>query len=147
MKKGSVLLGVIASASLLGDTKVAFEHLPAAVQAAAKEQAKGASITGASREVEKGQTTYEVETTIGGKSRDLSFDGTGKLLEIEEEVALESLPVKAKESLQMRAGSATIKKVESVTAASAVSYEATVVGKNGKKSEIAVNSDGTRHRD
>jgi uncharacterized membrane protein YkoI len=51
-----------------------------------KEQAKGAQVLGFSKETEKGQTTYEVETKMNGKSRDLTFDAAGTLMEVEQEV-------------------------------------------------------------
>jgi hypothetical protein len=47
--------------------------------------------------------------------------------------------------LQAKAGSGKILSVESVTKGSTVSYEA-VIEKDGKKSEVAVNSDGSVHR-
>jgi hypothetical protein len=39
---------------------------------------------------------YEVATKQGGRSRDLSFDGTGKLLEVEQEVDVNDIPDSAK---------------------------------------------------
>ncbi len=131
----------------LSDTKMAFSDLPAAVQEAAKSQAKGAQVLGASSEKENGRTTYEVETKLDGKSRDLSFDATGKLLEVEQEIDIDGIPATAKASLLKRVGSGTIQKVESVTAGNSTSYEASVTTKSGKHIEIAVNADGTPHRD
>lgn len=148
MRYGHILLGfVIGSALMAADTKLSFTDLPAAVQTAAKANLSGAEIVGASKEIEKGQTTYEIETKRDGKSRDLSFDSSGKLLEVEQEVEMDSLPDSARAALQRTAAGGTIKKVESVTAGNSLSYEAVVITKSGKHTEIAVNPDGTPHHD
>ena len=141
---GMMLAGVDLAAA---DTKMAFSELPPAVQRAAKAQMQGARLVGAGSEEENGKTTYEVETKVGGKSRDLSFDASGKLLEVEQEVDVDSIPAPAKAALMKGVGPGTIHKVESVTAGNAVSYEASVTMGNGKKAEVAVNADGTRHQD
>jgi uncharacterized membrane protein YkoI len=140
-------IGFILASITFGDTKVAFSSLPAVVQIAAKHQANGAMIVGATKEVEKGRTTYEVETKAGGKSRDLSFDKARNLLTVEQEVALDSLPTPVFEAIQRRAAGGTIKKVESINLDNSVSYEATVTTKSGKNAEIAVNSDSSPRRD
>jgi len=48
--------------------KMKIEDLPAEVRKAVKEQTANATIVGLSKEVEKGQTMYEVETRVNGKS-------------------------------------------------------------------------------
>jgi hypothetical protein len=146
MNRWLAFSGCLISISLLADTKVPFDRLPAAVQSSARANAKGAEIVGASKEVEKGQTSYEVETKLGGKSRDLSFDSSGKLLAVEEEVTFKALPASARAAIEKRAAGGTMNKIEAVTVGSSVSYEA-VVTANGKRREIAVNVDGTPHYD
>ncbi len=148
MNRAFLLIGLMTGSTLLAaETKIAFNELPAAVQAAAKAQTNGAEIVGASKEMERGSAVYEVETKTGGKSRDLSFDKTGKLLEVEQDVDLDSIPPAAQESLRKRASGGTIKKVESATQGSTVTYEATIRMKNGKQTEVAVNADGTPHHE
>jgi len=148
MKFAAAALSVVATfAAVAGERQLKFERLPAAVQTAAKEQTKGATIVGASTETENGKTTYEVETTSNGKTRDLEFDKTGALLVSEDEVDLDSLPAAAKAAIQKRAAGGTIAKVEKVTAGSAVSYEAAIRTKAGKKTEFGVNPDGSPHKE
>lgn len=127
------------------ETKVKPSDLPAAVQAALKDQTKGATIVGASQEREHGHMTYEVETKRNGKGRDLTFAENGSLLEVEEEVDLNSIPAPAQEAIEKRAAGDTISKVESVTRGSRTSYEADVKSKTGHNYEIAVNADGSAH--
>ena len=130
------------------ETKMKPEELPSAVKSALREQRKGATVLGASSERENGRMTYEVQTRLAGKSRDLTFSGDGSLLEIEEEVDLDSLPMAAKEAIQKRSAGGVIRKVESVTHGSSTSYEADVKSKTGKRQEVAVNADGSaRHSD
>lgn len=132
--------------ALSADTKVKMADLPAAVQAAVKEQTKTATLVGLSKETENGKIMYEAETTVNGKTRDVSFDKTGAIVAVEQEVDLDSIPAAAKTAIQKKVGAGTLKKVESVTEGKAVSYEATIV-KAGKSSEVGVNADGTPHKE
>ena len=124
------------------ETRVQMKDLPEAVQRTVKEQTKTAKLRGLAKEIEDGKTFYEAETTLNGKSRDILIDTTGAVVEVEDAVSLNSLPEAARKAIQAKAGSGKILTVESVTKGSVVSYEA-VVQKNGKKSEVAVNADGS----
>jgi hypothetical protein len=117
-------------------------QLPPAVQKTVDAQSAGAKIRGYSREVENGQTEYEVELTVQGHSKEVSIAPDGSVLEIEEEVALDSLPEAVRAGLKQLAGSGRIGRVESLTKRGAlVAYEAHV--RTGtKRSEIQVGPDG-----
>jgi hypothetical protein len=143
----AALAAIVLMPVLSADTPVKMADLPPAVQAAVKEQTKTATLVGLSKETEKGKTTYEAETTVNGKSRDVSFDKTGAIIAVELEVDLDSIPAAAKAAIQKKVGSGKLKKVESITEGkSPVSYEATIE-KNGKTSEVGVNADGTPHKE
>ena len=131
-----------AVALFASETRVQMKDLPEAVQKTVKEQTKTAKLRGLAKEIEDGKTFYEAETTVNGKSRDILIDTTGAVVEVEEPVSLDSIPEAARKTIQAKAGSGKILKVESVTKGSIVSYEA-VIQKNGKKSEVAVNADGS----
>jgi uncharacterized membrane protein YkoI len=125
------------------EKKVKMEDLPAAVQKTVKEQSKGGTNRGLSMEVEKGKTIYEAELTVNGHKKDISMDAAGTVVEVEEEVALESIPAAAKAAIQKGTGTGKVLLVESVTHGSTVvAYEAHVM-KGAKKSEIRVKPDGT----
>jgi uncharacterized membrane protein YkoI len=132
---------------MLAETKVKLESLPAAVQAAVKEQTKNGTLVGLSKETEKGKTQYEVETTVNGKSRDVTLDNTGSVVEVEEEVDISAIPAAAKAAFEKRAAGGAITKVEKLTAGAVVSYEAAITLKSGKKTEVGVNADGTPHKE
>jgi hypothetical protein len=95
-----------------------------------------------SKQKEKGQTFWEAEMTVNGHSKDVLIDTNGAVVEIEEQVGLDSLPVAARQGLQAKAGSGKILKVESLTKHDKlVAYEARVQT-SGKKKEIQVDPDG-----
>jgi hypothetical protein len=134
---------LIASAvAFAGETSVKMKDLPPAVQKTVEEQTRGAQIKGLSKEIEKGKTTYEVETMLNGKARDLLIDSTGALVSVEEPVAIDAIPVAAKAAIEKLAAGGKIKSVESVTKGPTVSYEAVIV-KGLKKSEVVVGADGS----
>jgi uncharacterized membrane protein YkoI len=139
-----ILAGATLAAGLaFADEKpVKLSDLPPAVQKAIETQTKGAEIKGFSMETEKGRTFYEAETRLNGHGRDLLFDKTGALVEVEEETQIDSIPAPARNAIHKKAGDGKVLKVEMVTSGSSISYEAEIE-KNGKKSEFAVKSDGT----
>ena len=135
---GLMLIGV-ASAQ---EKKIKRSDLPPAVEKTVAAQSAGATIRGFSTEKEKGQTLYEVEMTVNGHSKDISIAPDGTIIEIEEQVALDSLSPEVKAGLQSKAGKGKILKVESLTKKDKlVAYEAQV-DTNGKKSEVQVGPDG-----
>jgi uncharacterized membrane protein YkoI len=139
----TIFLLVLASAQPQEqEKKIQRSELPPAVERTVVEQSKGATIKGFSQEKENGQTYYEAEMMFGGHSKDVLIDNSGTVVEVEEQVALDSLPSAVKTGLQEKAGKGKIIKVESLTKNDKlVAYEAKVQS-NGKKSEIQVGPDG-----
>lgn len=116
--------------------------LPPAVQKAADEQRKGATVKRYSKEIEDGKVAYEVELLANGHSKDVTMDSQGNVLEVEEEVSLDSLSPAVRHGLQEKAGKGKIGKVEGLTKhGTLVAYEAQVLT-TGKRSEIQVAPDG-----
>jgi hypothetical protein len=136
---GGLLLAGTASAQ---EKKIKRSDLPPPVEKTVVAQSAGATIRGFSTEKEKGQTLYEVEMTVNGHSKDISMAADGSIVEIEEQVALDSLSPEVKAGLQAKAGKGKILKVESITKKNKlVAYEAQV-NTDGKKSEVQVGPDG-----
>ena len=136
---GGLLLAGMASAQ---EKKIKRSDLPPAVDKTVAQQSRGATIRGFSTEKENGQTLYEVEMTVDGHSKDISMAADGSIVEIEEQVRLDSLPPEIKAGLQAKAGKGKILKVESLTKKDKlVAYEAQLET-NGKKSEVQVGPDG-----
>ena len=91
-----------------------------------------------------GRRLYEMELTVDGRSKDVSMDKNGNIVEVEEEVTMDSLPSAVQDGLKAAAGKRTIGKIESLTKnGKLVAYEAHV--KTGKKrSEIQVGPNGEK---
>ncbi len=134
-----LLFAGIASAQ---ERKIKRSDLPPAVEKTVAAQTAGATIRGFSTEKENGQTLYEVELMVNGHSKDISMAADGSIVEVEEQVAMDSLSAEVKAGLQAKAGKGKILKVESLTKKDKlVAYEAQV-DTNGKKSEVQVGPDG-----
>ncbi|MFN2598266.1 MAG: hypothetical protein ABR563_13890 [Pyrinomonadaceae bacterium] len=124
------------------ERRVKMRDLPAAVQQTVREQSQGARLRGLSRETEGGKTFYEAELLVAGHTKDVLMDETGAVVEVEEQVALASLPEAARAEIKRQAGGAGIGVVESITKGGAITaYEAHVSGA-GRRREIKVSPEG-----
>ena len=138
-----VLTCAIASQAATQEKKLKRSELPAAVLKTVEQESQGATVSGYSSEMDHGQLVYEVAMRVRGHGRDVLIAADGSVLEIEEEVALESLPAPVRDGLTQLAGAGTITKVESLTKRGIlVAYEAHV-RTGAKRSEIQVGPDGT----
>ena len=124
------------------ERRVRMKDLPQAVQKTIHEQSQGATIKGFSKEVEHGQTYYEVEMKVNGHGKDLLIDSNGRVVESEEEVALNALPSTVKIGIEQYAGKGQVIKVESITRDNTIVMYEAVVRKTGKQSEFKVGPDG-----
>src|SRR5712692_11952958 len=133
---------LLAGAAFAQEKKIKRSDLPPAVEKTVAAQSVGATIKGFSTEKEKGQTLYEAEMMVNGHSKDVLIAADGTVVEVEEQVVLDSLSADVKTGLQAKAGKGRILKVESLTKkGKLVAYEAKV-DTNGKKSEVQVGPDG-----
>jgi hypothetical protein len=126
------------------EKKIKRSDLPPAVEKTVAAQSLGNTIKGFSEEKENGQTFYEAEITVNGHSRDVLMDAGGTIVEIEEQVAMDSLPTDVQDALHAKAGKGKIVIVESITKRDKlVAYEAAVLT-NGKRSEVQVDPLGKK---
>ena len=122
--------------------KIKLMDMPPAVQAAVKEQSKGATIKGLAKEVENGKTMYELEMkTAAGTSKDLMLDSDGKVISVEEQTTLAAIPAAARAAIEKAVGKGKISLVETLTTQGSIIYEAQYKVA-GKKSEIKVDAAG-----
>ena len=138
-------LGLAISANTVAQASerpVRMKDLPKAVQTTVQEQSKGATVRGLSKETDNGKIYYEVELKVNGHNKDVLIDSTGAVIEIEEEMAMASVPAAVKAELEKHIRGGKITMVESVTKNDAiVAYEVHV--KTGRKhSEVKVGPDG-----
>jgi uncharacterized membrane protein YkoI len=143
MSKVPIVIALSLSTALFAqEKKIQRTDLPPAVEKTVAVQSQGATIKGFSTEKENGQTYYEAEMAVSGHTKDVLIDPAGTVVEVEEQVAFDSLPAAVKDGLQGKAGKGKILKVESLTKHDKlVAYEAKVQT-DGKKSEIQVGPDG-----
>ena len=141
-------LGVFAICLLLAATVTAEEKklkrsdLPSAVEKTVAAQSQGATLRGFSEEQENGQTYYEAKLLVGDHKKDILIDTNGAIVEVEEEVAADTLPQAVRDGLNAKAAGAKLLKVESITKHDKlVAYEAKVLNA-GKKMEVQVGPDG-----
>src|SRR5205814_7725903 len=124
--------------------KIKREQLPPAVEKTVATETQGATVKGFATELENGRRLYEAELIVNGHHKDISIDRNGAIVEVEEEVAIDSLPAGVQDALKQAAGSGKIEMVESLTKnGKLVAYEGHV--KRGlKRSEIQVGPNGEK---
>ena len=140
----ALLLGLLLSLANAQEKKLKREQLPPAVEKTVAKESEGATIKGFATEVEKGQRLYEAELIVNGHHKDISMNRQGVIVEVEEEVSMNSLPATVQDGLKKAAGSGTIEMIESLTKnGKLVAYEGHV--KRGtKRSEIQVGPQGEK---
>ena len=140
----ALLLGLLFSLANAQEKKLRREQLPPAVEKTVAKESEGATIKGFATEVEKGQRLYEAELIVNGHQKDISMNRQGVIVEVEEEVSMDSLPATVQDGLKKAAGSGTIEMIESLTRnGKLVAYEGHV--KRGtKRSEIQVGPQGEK---
>ena len=127
--------------------KLVLKDLPPEAQKTIQAELKGAEIKSISKETEKGVTQYEVETLLNGKHRDFNVDAKGKLLVVEEETDLASIPAPARAAIEKKAAGGKIGMVELFVRGGETMYEAAYTSKGGKKLEVLVKADGTETKE
>jgi hypothetical protein len=143
-KLGIVILGGALGATMAvsQEMKIKRSDLPPAVEKTVAAQSTGATIKSFSTAKENGETLYEAEMTVSGHSKDVTMNAQGEVVEVEEEVAMDSLPAAVKSGLLSKVGKGKITRVESLTKkGKLVAYEAQINAK-GKKSEAQVGPEG-----
>ena len=124
------------------EKKIKRSDLPAPVEKTVAAESSGVTVKGFSQEKENGQIFYEAELIVNGHTKDVLIDATGAVVEVEEQVALDSLSADVKAGLLAKAGKGKISAVETIKKHDKlVAYEAKV-NTNGKKSEVQVGPDG-----
>ncbi len=136
------LSGLSATAAPADEKKISVEDLPSAVLKAAKKAYPEAKIVGAARETEDGETIYEVEMKLDGKSIDLDIDDQGEIEAVEKEIEVEDLPKAVIKAAAKKFPKGKIEKVEEVTDEDdVVVYELTIAAK-GKSTEVVMSPNG-----
>ena len=136
-----LVAGSVAYAQDEKEKKIAMADVPAPVQKAIKDHAKGATVRGVSTEMDSGKRVYEAELRLNGKTRDITFDENGGVVSAEEETAIDQIPAAARAAIEKAAAGGKLRLVETVTEHGQTSYEGHF-NKGGRESEIKVDAEG-----
>ena len=120
---------------------VKLAQVPAAAQGSIKKLATEKEIKKVERSIEDGKVAYEVEVARGGRELEFKVSADGKLLSLEEVVALTEVPEAVRKAFSEQAGDGTLGKVERITEDGRATYE-TKVMRSGRTLEITVAPDG-----
>ena len=124
------------------EKKITRSRLPPMVEKTVEGLAKNATVRGFSQEIEHGVIYYEAALIVANHHKDFLMDSAGNVVEIEEQVALDSLPASVQDGLQAMAREGKLLSIESITKrGKLVAYEAQVL-KNGKRIEAQVGPEG-----
>lgn len=127
--------------------KLSLQDLPPDVQKGIQAELKGGEIKSIGKETEHGVAQYEVETILNGKHRDFNVDTKGKVLLVEEETNIDTIPGAAKAAILKKVADGRLGIVELFMRSGETMYEAAYTTKAGKKHEILVRADGTETKD
>ena len=142
-----VLLGLaLVMPSTAQEKTVTKKDVPSAVLSAFANAYPQAGVKAYAREVEKGKTYYEIESSLGGESLDVLYLDDGTLAEVEEGVAPGDLPAPVKVAVSSRYSKAKIVKSEKTTRGDVVTYELRV-NSGGASIGLVVAPDGKIKRE
>jgi hypothetical protein len=123
------------------EQKIACDALPPTVRATFEKTFAKATLKDCVKEVEKGKTSYEIISTEGETSRHIRFHADGRIMEVEEPVAIDSVPEPARQAVSKKYPKGEITLVEKVTRDEQVQYEFRV--KQGKRTvQVAFDANG-----
>lgn len=138
-----LVLPTLVALSLAQEQSITRKGVPPAVLAAFAKAYPKATIKGYSKETEKAQTVYEIESVEGKTTRDVTYSADGKLISVEETLDTSEVPPGVKAALEKKFPGGKILKAEKVTKGTLVGYELQVKHK-GKRIEIIFDAAGRR---
>lgn len=139
-------LGIAATLVVAGGEKpISKKQLPPEVLSAFTLQFPNAVIISQSKEQRDKQWFYEIRSKDSTMSRDVLFDAGGTIIEIEELMNPEELPIQVAEVVRVKYPKATMKRVASVKRGDHVEYDIRLLRGN-TSIRIVVNSAGKLFR-
>ncbi len=124
-----------------GEKKIPKSKLPAAVLQTFQQHFPTAVIKNQTVETTDGKSIYEIESIDSSRSRDVTFQADGTIVEVEQSLSENEIPQQVRDSLHAKYPNGTVQRVESSARGSHVEYE--IALKNGsKRFTVIVNSAG-----
>ncbi len=119
---GTVLALLATSMCLADEERIEIDKLPKAVVDAIKAKYPDGKMVSAEKETEGEKTVYEVVVKNKDQKLEITLDGDGKIMEIEQEVAAKDLPKAVTKTIEDKYPKGTIKNAESSTRDDKVTY-------------------------
>ena len=139
LSAGIVLVSLGSGSSpAYAEKKIARESVPEQVSTAFQKAYPQAVIRGYEQDEKNGQTVYEIESKEGSTRRDITYSGTGEVLEIEEAVKKSELPQAGMEAIRTQFPKADIGRAEKIMRDGSVFYE---VGLKQEKKHFSIELD------
>lgn len=139
---GSALADEKADAKMAKANEKLIAPLPAAVQATAREQSKGAVIKEVVEEIDAGNKVFEISMRVNGRVKDILVAQDGTVLIVEEQVDLASLPEAVRATIQKNAAKKKIVVINNVFKSGEFLYYEAQLKSGSKLSEIKVAKNG-----
>lgn len=108
------------------EESTAFAKLPAAVQEAVKKAYPAAKIEKCEKETEGDKVKFEVELKVAEREIELELDASGRILETEEEIAVDQLPASIQGALKRLIKGGKLREAEKKTKGGKTQYKVEV---------------------
>ena len=128
------------------EAQVEKKDVPPAVLAAFAKAFPKATVKGYAKEIEEGQTKYEVECVEGKTHRDVTFTPEGKLLLVEESMDMKDVPEVVRQALAKKYPNAKIELAEKLMDGKTVAYEFHWTTADGKEAEAKFDAQGKEEK-
>lgn len=140
---GSAILVGLGATAFAQDQEqiIQCRKVPVAVRSAFEKTYPRARIKGCAKELEKNKTAYEISSVEGKKARDVLYYPDGRLIVVEETIAIGSLPTAVRQAVHKKFPNGEIILAEKLMRGSAVTYEFQIRHK-GKTVEVAFDPQG-----
>jgi hypothetical protein len=118
-----VLSWILGAVALPGTSLAGQDSLPSAVASAFHQAYPAARVLHVSKERRDGNVAYEIESRDGDTRRDLIYSPAGAVLEIEEQIPVDSVPAVVRAAAERRVAGGTLVGAERVTRGTVILFE------------------------
>jgi hypothetical protein len=124
LARGVVMLFLVGTTSVSAqEREISCDNVPIAVHAAFAQAYPQATIRGCAKEVEEGETVYEIASMEGGTGRDVLFHADGRVIVVEETIAVGDAPNPVQQAVHKMYPHGTITLAEKIMRDATLLYE------------------------
>ncbi len=138
-----LIVAVVLNGCSLFTKEVKLEDVSSAAQAAIEAYTSGEGIEKITHEKEEGKHFYKVEYKNDGRKFELKVDEDGEVLEAEEIVTMEDLPLAVQETVKTASAGAEIKELALLETEEGKTFYEIEFEKDGKEHKVKIAEDGT----